>query len=371
MLSAIKNYGLTVALCFVSAAGIPSGEEIMVLGEASGTHLSVDLYGGAFVDFRLSGQSPNPFSWKVAAEEMPPNNRNGAPFRGHFLCLGRWGAPTEGEMRAGVPHNGQPGNATWEVVTHDRDSFLHIRSEAPMDGITVNRRIRFAPASDHALFRVSDSVRSRLTVGRLFNVVQHATLGVPFLSTATIIDSNAGAGFMQHRYIPGRPVDEYAWPIAVMDSTERKIDLRQTTGSDNYVSTHVFPHDTAWATAAAPDHGLLIGYVWKTADYPFFNLWQDTQHGAPYAKGLEFGTTGIGRPYRELLEADSRFHGLLSFFYLDAGEEVEKSFIGFLVKIPPDYRGVQSVRISGRYIVLTEKGDGQRRVIRMENRYTL
>jgi hypothetical protein len=79
---------------------------VIILGDSDGKRLSINLFGGALVDFRLSEQSLNPYAWRLSTDEIPPNNRNGAPFQGHFLCLGRWGAPTAGEIRAGVPHNG-------------------------------------------------------------------------------------------------------------------------------------------------------------------------------------------------------------------------------------------------------------------------
>ncbi|MDR1336879.1 MAG: hypothetical protein LBK22_08630 [Tannerella sp.] len=364
-----KKLLLTLTAAALLFGGCTGSDAVHVLGDASGTHLSVDLCGGSLVDFRLEGSAVNPFSWSVPASDMPENNRNGAPFRGHFLCLGRWGAPTDGERRAGVPHNGQAGNGRWQPIVCSGDSLLVIRSEASLDGIAVVREIRFDAA--HAVFRISDAVESRISIGRPFNMVQHATFGIPFLTRSTLVDSNAGEGFMQHLSYPDPHRFAAAWPMAIVDTAGHTVDLTRTDSPAPYVSTHLFPHDTAWVTAAAPGHGLLAGYVWKTSDYPWLNVWHDVCDGQPAALGLEFGTTGIGRPYQELLAIDTRFRGQPSFFYLDALETVRKPFIGFQARIPGDYRGVQDVALVAGRIVLTEKAAHRPRIIIIENRYSL
>ena len=51
-------------------------------------------------------------------------------------------------------------------------------------------------------------------------------------------------------------------------------------------------------TACNPGKGLLIGYIWDVADYPWIRHWRHIEDGKPLARGLEFGTT----PLRELNE---------------------------------------------------------------------
>lgn len=342
-------------------------EKIIKLGKTSEAGLSVNLYGGSLVDFRLKSTSVNPFSWKVSREEMPHNNRDGARFQGHFLCLGRWGAPTEGEIKAGVPHNGQSGNQLWDVVEPVADTFLHIRSKAPLDGIAADRRIYFD--SENAVCRVTDYIESTLSTGRLFNIVQHVTIGSPFLSQSTIIDSNAGKGFMQHLSYPEPHKYEYTWPEGKIDSLGKAIDLTRSDVPESYVTTHLCSEKTGWVTASSPDCRLLIGYIWNTTDYPWLNVWHEMKNGLPHAKGLEFGTTGIGRSYQDLLAIDTRFHGENSFFFLDALERFEKSFICFQVEIPKDYKGVKCIEFKDDKIILIEKGNPTPRTITILNKF--
>lgn len=332
---------------------------IITLGNKDASYISIDLLGGAFIDFRLTAQADNPFSWKVSEEEMPANNRNGAVFQGHFLCLGRWGAPTEGEINAGVPHNGESGNKLWEVTELSGDSVVRLHSDALLDGIVCDREIKFD--AKNAVFKVTDQVKSTISVGRLFNIVQHATLGTPFLAESTIIDSNAGAGFMQDLSYPDPHKYEYRWPNGIADTLRTSVDLTRTDIHLNYVSTHLFDEPIGWITAASPHSGALIGYIWNTTDYPWVNVWNQEQNGKPWAKGLEFGTCGIGRSYQDLISIDTRFHGSNSFFFLDAGETVKRSYICFQVSIPHDYKGVGALQFEDGKITLIEKGDDPRK----------
>lgn len=345
-----------IFFCSLSAQNAP-----VVLGDPEGRHLTVDLLGGAFVDFRLSGRTDNPFSWYIPVDEMPENNRRGARFQGHFMCLGRWGAPTAGEIRAGVPHNGEAGNKLWEQHLLQGDSLLVIRTDAPLDGLNVERRIQFDKTN--AVFKVTDYINSSWTVGRLFNIVQHATIGPPFLSASTVIDSNAAAGFMQHLSYPDPHSYEYRWPDAVIDTLGNSVDLTRTDVRQSYVSTHLFDEKLGWITACEPQKGLLIGYIWDTEEYSWLNLWHEMKDGKPYAKGLEFGTTGIGRPYQDLLAVDTRFHGINSFIYLDALEELKKSFLCFQVSVPTGYAGVEQLRLEEGRIVLVERKSHHETVI--------
>ena len=59
-------------------------------------------------------------------------------------------------------------------------STLEAKVYKALDGMEADRWIELDAA--HAVVKVTDRVENTLATGRLFNVVQHATLGVPFLS---------------------------------------------------------------------------------------------------------------------------------------------------------------------------------------------
>jgi hypothetical protein len=52
-----------------------------------------------------------------------------------------------------------------------------------------------------------------------------------------------------------------------------------------------------WVTTTTASKELLLGYLFSTTDYPWLNLWRHVQAGHPFARGLEFGTTGLHQPF--------------------------------------------------------------------------
>jgi hypothetical protein len=316
--------------------------------------LGVDLYGGAFVDIHLGDpKSVNPLTWKLSSSEMPANNRDGAPFRGHFLCLGRWGSPTKGEIKQGVPHNGQASNIMWKIEEESGSRMLVMSNKAPLDGMKVKRMMQLD--KKRPVFYVTEKVTNTTTVGRLNNVVQHVTLGPPFLDEKMRINCNAREGFLQEFSFPDPEKYSFCWPFARVDEEDLNLDLRKTHTGENYVSTHLVGDTLGWVIALNPDKNLVIGYIWNTNEYPWLNIWNQTRNGRPVAKGLEFGTTGIGKPYTQLLEKETFFHGVPSWEFLDAGETAVKSFTGFITRVPPGFKNVERVIKQGDTIALIDK----------------
>lgn len=350
--------GISLAM-FALSCGEPGPKE-MQKGQASEStpitltndqlKVTIDTYGGAFTEIIHREQPVNPLTWGVEADQMPENNRDGAPFQGHFLCLGRWGQPSKGEMAAGVPHNGEPANSLWSV-SQQTETRVEMNAGAPLDGMVVTRSVSLLPTAP--VFRVSESFTNTFSLSRPTNVVQHITLGPPFLSPALRVNTNATHGFNQKFAMPDPHRLSYEWPMGIADTTGRQIDLRRTDEEENYVTTHLFP-DTAtygWVTALQPEDGLLLGYVWKLDEYPWINIWNYYAEGQPAAKGLEFGTTGIGAPYEALITQDTRFREKTSFEYIDAGETLDKSFAGFLISVP-NVQKVTGLDITSTSIVL-------------------
>ncbi len=109
----------------------------------------------------------------------------------------------------------------------------------------------------------------------------------------------------------------------------------------------------------------LGGYIWKTEEYPWLNMWRHVDEGKPLARGLEFGTTGLHQPFPVLIKK-ARIFGRPILAHLDAGESVAKSYAAFLFRIPGDYRGVASVSYAGGRLTLRERGAGPERNLEME-----
>jgi hypothetical protein len=333
-----------------SSTETPSNQDTLIVLRNDSATLSISRFGGAIVGFTFNDQHLNPLDWKISPKDMPENNQKGAPFQGHFLCVGRWGSPTEGEKLAGIPHNGEPTNNWWKSYQDTISNSATMQTEAPLEQWKVERSIQLS--SNEACFEVQETFTNQLNTGRFTTIVQHATLGGAFLDESVVVNSNAGVGFNQALISRSLSEFEYHWPLAYADSLKNTIDLTKSNYPNGYVSTHVIEGEIGWATAANPAKGLLIGYVWKTSDYPWLHIWQGIKDGKLWAKGLEFGTTGLGDTFLPEMRAAITFHGRNNNLFVDAKSSVTKKYVCFLIRIPERFSGVNSISYDNNQIIV-------------------
>jgi hypothetical protein len=136
------------------------------------------------------------------------------------------------------------------------------------------------------------------------------------------------------------------------------IDLQKVTHDKGFVTTHIFEDSVGWITALNPNKDILMGYIWKTGEYPWLNVWHHPIDGKPFVQGLEFGTTGLGQPYELLLNEKVSFYGRHSFEFIDAGEEITKSWICFMIPTPEAFTEVESLSLNDSQIEMVGN-DGQ------------
>jgi hypothetical protein len=275
---------------------------------------------------------------------------------GHFLCLDRWGAPSEAESRNGMPFHGEASHVLWGTVHPPERTGGVIRAEMsaslPLAGITIQRRIELR--DNAALLHVSESVTNNNKLGRIYNMVQHPSIAPPFLDKTTLVDANGRRGFMQSSPLPDPEEPAVWWPQALNDG--QPVNLRQLAEDDKpEVVTFVIDDEYGWVAASSAAKGLLIGYIWKTSDYPWLNVWRQAQDGKPTARGLEFGTTGLHQT-EAILVSKSKIFGRTIYAHLDAGETATRSYTAFLFRIPGDYRGVERITYGSGKLVLRERG---------------
>ena len=314
---------------------------------------AVDLGGGSIVQFQINGHALNPLTW-TSGEPEPAHPM------GHFLCLDRWGPPSEAESKNGMPFHGEAAHIVWRVVRAPTRSGGEIQTELsatlPMAGFEVTRRMRLSDGV--ALLRVSESVSNTNKLGRVYNMVQHPSIAPPFLDETTLVDANAHQGFMQSSLLPNPEQPAIVWPQALKDG--QPVNLRNLTNDDApEVASFTIEDEYGWVTACTPSKGLLIGYIWKTSDYPWLNIWRNVVNGKPAARGLEFGTTGLHQPVG-ILVAKGKIFDRPIYAYIDAGQTVTRSYAAFLFKIPPDYRGVERITYDSGHLTLHERAAGRR-----------
>jgi hypothetical protein len=345
----------------VAALAAEAPETVVLRNRAA--QVAVAPGGGAIVEFRLLESGVNPLAWELGPDLEARSA--GRPFlRGHFLCLDRWGAPSEAEVRNGMPFHGEAPRTIWRAGPRDEQSgaAATLSCDLPMAGLGVAREVRLAPAG--AALTVVERVTNRNKLGRIYNMVQHPTIAPPFLAESTVIDTNARLGFAQAGPIPKSPAEAAAWPSLALQG--QPVDLRhlRSPGGDlstSDVTSFVFDEsvDLGWVTASSPESNLLLGYCWRTRDYPWLNLWRQVLKGRASARGLEFGTTGYHQPFTVLVRTGRLLDRPL-YDFLDANETVRRSYAAFLARIPGDFRGVARVGFEPGRIVVVEQGASPR-----------
>jgi hypothetical protein len=289
---------------------------------------TIDLLGGAYTGFDVEGIGVNPFSFAFTAAQMPPNNRDGAPYKGHFACIGRWGRPSPAEILRGVPDHGQPANLLWESYPQLDASALTVSTIAPLEGLAVKRVVEID--EQQPVVAITENVTNIDRLGRLYNVVQHPTLAAPFLDEHIIVDCNAAVGFNQSSALDAT-VQTLLWPYDV------------PSGSESIHSFIVGRQSVyGWITAYSPTFQCVLGYFWKRSDYPWIHLWQQYLHGEICYRGLEFGTTGVHQPFARLVMRP-KILSEPNFDYIEPDECIQKKFLCFFCQAPVGAHGVSGV----------------------------
>ena len=345
-----------VLLCQLGLSVLSGRAEELVEGRRSlvfdtpVARLVMDLRGGAIGEFRSKQSEVNPLNWG-----RPKPGDTAIRGFGHFLCLDRWGPASEAEAAHGMPYHGEAANVEWSIAREimERNGVLEteVGARLPKAGLSVRRVIRMSQAN--LVFRVREEVTNENALGRIFNIVQHPTIAPPFLDEKTIVNCNGRRGFAQGGNLPTPEEPSEMWPSA-RKKDGKVVDLRGLESDpDPNVVSYVIDQDLGWVTAANPAQGWLIGYFWKTSDYPWVSLWRDVRDGKPAARGLEFGSTGLHQPFATLVKK-GRIWDRPLIEYLDAGEKMAKSYTAFLCPIPKDFKGVDFLKVDGEMLTLQE-----------------
>ncbi len=338
---------------------IVNGRPSLVL-ETKAATVVVDLRGGSIVQFQLQDQGLNPLTWTWEGKGVPAVHP-----MGHFLCLDRWGAPSDAESKNGMPFHGEAAWVVWRVTQEPKiaGDEIHAAMETSlsMAGFEVRRRIRLF--NEVPLMIISESVTNKNKLGRIYNMVQHPTIAPPFLDETTLVDSNGRKGFMQSSPLPNPEEPVVYWPQALKDG--QPVNLRQLIDDPEPVVSFTIDDEFGWTTAMTARKHLLIGYMWRSSDYPWLDVWRDAKDGKPAARGMEFGTAGLHQP-EGVLVTKGQIFGRMVYAHLDAGQTTIRSYAAFLFKIPSDYRGVERITYESRRLTLHERGAGPKRDLTMQ-----
>lgn len=308
--------------------------------------LQVDLQGGAITQFYLKEEPLNPLDFCL---EQPGPGGDPFYFKGHFLCLGRWGDPSEAEQAAGMVKHGDFTRLPWTATA--MPNGYQMEASSTIEGLSIQRRIRMDETAP--VFHVEETVQNLHPVSRLFNMVQHPSIAAPFLNAQTVVDCNASVGF-------DYAFDQYQedifsrWPMAITKAGNT-LNLRNPETAYSSVFSYIVESEASWGwlTAYSPVHHLLLGYIWPRSAYPWINLWTHANGSTLAYRGLEFGTTGIHKPFTEILHRElTHVLGEKTIRYLGPAQTERRRYTGFLQKCAPGFMGVDNILYDDKRLTL-------------------
>jgi len=233
-----------------------------------------------------------------------------AGIMGHNLCLDTFGGPSAEEAAAGITVHGEA-----PVVRHriaELGGGLIVSADLPEAQLAFERRIRL----DGPFVRISETVRNLSKLDHPAAWTEHVTLGPPFLEKGStqfrlpatrskVFEGPFGnADYMQ-------PGAEFDWPLVprVDGGTS---DLRTFTAArvSGGFTTHLMDpsRERAFFFAWSPKTKVLVGYIWKRADFPWVGIWEENQgrttppwNGETVTRGIEFGASPMPESRRQMI----------------------------------------------------------------------
>jgi hypothetical protein len=280
-----------------------------------------------------------------------PESRLLSGLAGHNLCFPFWGNPSAAEFAAGMTFHGETNIRRWQLIEESRDGIL-IEVLLPESGMKVRRRFR-----SHGYALHCDSEAMNLTSwDQPFGWCEHVTVGPPFLESGAVrFDASLGDGFITGDGTGPR----ISWPHgAGRDPDSRSFDLTRFSESShrNLVNSFVVKasHEWAFFTVFQRRFGLLFGYVFPRADFPWLNVWENNDEQLQ-ARAMEFSNTPHHGTMKTLIRS-AAIWGVPTYEWLDALSTVSKRFAAFLCPVPRDFCGTADIYVQPHGLEIVESG---------------
>jgi len=239
-----------------------------------------------------------------------------ASIMGHNLCMDIFGGPSPEEAALGIAVHGEGSVALYEIS--ESGGRLTMRAHFPIAQLLFERRIELR----NRAVKISETVESLCGFDRPIAWTQHVTLGPPFLArgvtefrvSATrskVWESDFGIA----PYL--KAAAEFDWPLGPRRS-EGVADLCvfNSAASSSAFTAHLMDPrlDYAFFAAFSPAHKLMLGYIWKRADFPWMGIWEENHsrvhppwNGKELTRGMEFGVSPFSEPRRQTIDRGKLF----------------------------------------------------------------
>lgn len=323
--------------------------------ESDQVRLTVFVEGGHIAELVHKASGVNPLwtpPWPsiepstYTPEEHPEYGTGGeakllAGIMGHNLCMDIFGGPAEEEAAADMTAHGEASVARYDIRV--QNGALTARAAFPEAGLRFRRTIRFgSPTTIH----IAEEVENPMAWDRPIGWTQHVTLGDPFVEPeVTEFRANATRSKVFESDFAGdrsymESGAEFDWPHAPRLGGG-SVDMRMFTSlpASGAYSAHLMDprRRNAFFLAWNPDSKVLMGYVWKQADFPWLGIWEENRsrtsppwNGRTIARGMEFGVSPMPETRRAMIERGSLF-GVPGFRWVPAKRKVRAEYRTFLI----------------------------------------
>ena len=109
-----------------------------------------------------------------------------------------------------------------------------------------------------------------------------------------------------------------------------------------------------YVTALHPVKKLVVGWVFKSDEFPWLQNWEYYPTNGMYARGLEFSTQPFDVPRREAVTLGRMFDAP-TYRWLPAKSAIESSFLMFYTATPDGMTRVDDVRLEGGKLTIEDR----------------
>jgi len=321
-------------------------------------------------------------SWQTIEPERYSQKKHGRRFgcapvgkylsgyAGHSLCLDYFGAPSDEEALQGLPLHGEVASSRWTLVRKGSRrglGLLSVRGAAPSAGLLVQRDIRLR--ENESVACVTETITNETSRDRYFQWAQHTTFGPPFLQAGESVCLMPGTrsktwplGYEGKEALESDR--EFTWPNAPAVNG-RVLDISQpfTGNGRGFIATTLLAEerDSQLAYVAVLNWrlGLLAGYCFRRADFPWVANWEENcaRTDAPWggktqARGLEFATSPMPLGLRDAILGGPLF-GVPAVRCLPARGVRAASYAMFAIEVPHAWRTITGIGVRGDALVVT------------------
>ncbi len=372
-----------VALLFLLAAGAAAQTDVTFHDrkawrlENDRLRVTVLTGGGHIAELTLKnpsgGREVNPL-WVPPWPSIEPNTYNrdkhGAIYgadseaatlsgiMGHNVAFDYWGAPSPAEFRAGLYFHGEVSILQWRRAPSAAGEFT-CRVDLPQSRTSLTRTLRLRPGQPVLYFE--ETAENHTPFDRPFGWVEHVTFGPPFVDARnSAFDASATHG---ERRLGDQP-REFSWP-ADGDRDFRR--FSQDARSADMAYLLLDPgREVEFVAAVNTGYRVVVAYVFKRADFPWLNLWEQNRSidkppwkGVTQTRGMEFGNTRVSGTMRAYFRLPMQWETPTA-GWLDARAARSVRYLAVLAPIPDGFAGVRDVLIAGSEIVIVGRPEGKR-----------